>query len=64
MGNKHCPICGSESWAYDIAEYGTGWTFCNNCYQSAKESNLFAKIDKAIQEAREHHNATIFVEVK
>lgn len=61
---KHCPICGNEGFALDIVEYGTGWTFCGNCYQSARQSGLFAKIDKAIKEAREHHQANIIVEVK
>ncbi len=62
--NKHCPICGNESFALDIMEYGTGWTFCANCYQSARQSGLFTKIDKAIREARDHHNNSIITEVK
>jgi hypothetical protein len=61
---KHCPVCNSETWAYDVVEYGTGWTFCANCYQSARESNLFGKIDKAIQETRLHHKKTIITEVR
>jgi len=63
MSNKKCPICGNESWAMDHYEYGTGWTFCGNCYQSARQSGMFKKIDAAIREAREYHNASIIVEI-
>ena len=64
MRSKHCPICGNESWAYDIVDYGTGWTFCGNCFQSARESKLFDKIDTAIKQAQQHHNNEIIMEVK
>jgi len=47
----------------DHYEYGTGWTFCGNCYQSARQSGMFKKIDAAIREAREYHNASIIVEI-
>jgi len=63
MSIKHCPICGNESWAMDVVEYGTGWTFCGNCYQSARERDMFEKIDTAIREARKHHQESIIVEI-
>lgn len=63
MKNKCCPICKNESYAMDVIESGTGWTFCRNCYQSARQSGLFKKIEKAIKEAKEHHSANIIVEV-
>lgn len=64
MKNKHCPICGNESWAMDISDYSTGWTFCANCFQSARQSGLFKKIDVAIKEAQAHHTASIITEIK
>ena len=63
MKNKHCPICGNEGFALDVVEYGTGWIFCGNCYQSARQSGMFKKIEQAIKEAREHHQASIITEV-
>ena len=56
---KHCPICGNESWDYDIIEYGTGWTFCGSCYEIAKHSGLFKKIDTAIKEAQEYKSIAV-----
>jgi len=52
---KHCPICHSETWNYDVIEYGTGWTFCGDCFKEAKRSGLFDKIEQAIKEARPNY---------
>lgn len=62
--SKLCPICKATHFALDIVDGFTGWTFCANCYQSARQSDMFKKILRAIMEAREHHRESIIVEVR
>ena len=59
MANKHCPICGKESWDYDVVEYGTGWTFCGDCFHIAKQSGLFKKIESAIEDAKAYKTIAV-----
>jgi hypothetical protein len=43
MTKKHCPVCGSEAWNYDVVIYA-GPCFCGDCFSDVrnigKDNNL------------------------
>ena len=64
---KHCPVCDSNEWEYDITD---GWfTYCNSCYDEISkvlhntykqnQDGLYKLSDlfRAIAEARDNHKS-------
>ena len=41
MKEKHCPLCNSDAWNYDVFAFGQ--TYCGNCYDRVKR-NLWDRL--------------------
>ena len=37
MQDKHCAVCGSVEWNYDVIDRITGWVFCRDCFQLVED---------------------------
>ena len=38
--NKHCPLCNSQAWNYDIIVSLSGLCFCGDCWYEVKQEAL------------------------